>query len=378
MNEPPDVRGLLGKAYDEFALEDPFNGHLVEGFIGRTEGDAYGALIITRVNGHETSAQLILATPKVAYPFDHAGTWHFPAAQKILAYEKLDGTNVFGYVYRDHREESFITWKPRLRPFLANGRWGPFLDLWREMLKTYPDLPLAVQGGGASFELYGSRNLHLIQYEAPLDIALLFVRRGDGGILPPESAGWVPVTVPRAALHGTVTKDYVGSYQEQQALLSRGLRRHDDGTFSGAEGLVWYLLDEGGRWHLFKLKPEEIEAIHWAEGRHISRESIKTTALNLLESSDELSVDGVKELLLEEFSAEEVGGADELIIRVVRDVAEELEFKEGVMLLYKELAVPYSEGTKAQILRSLSRHFPGREMKRVYAVLSREVGQSPP
>src|SRR5579862_6868342 len=147
------------------------------------------------------------------------------------------------------------------------------------MLEQYPMLPGVVRSG-VSFELYGARNLHMVRYEVPLDAALLFYRGADGELLPPLEP--VPgLTV--ATLVAEITGDYVWSYQEQQRALSARLQPRDDGTFAGSEGHVWYLLDEFGRWHLFKLKPPEIEAIHWAEGRHISREIIKATALNLAE-----------------------------------------------------------------------------------------------
>lgn len=354
--------------FQEFVGEDPFHGNFVEGLMGRRHGDAYGALLITRVN-HQKALQRILGTPKLEYPFDAAGRWHFPKAARILAYEKLDGTNVFGYRYRDAKGRDYVTWKPRLRAFLADGRFGPFLSMWRELLQRYPDLPRLVRPG-ASFELYGSRNLHLVRYEVPLDTALLFLRDEGGRLLPPLEA---PSGVPAAPLVAEVTRDYVWSYQEQQRVLSERLRRQDDGTFAGSEGCVWYLLDELGRWHLFKLKPPEIEAIHWAEGRRISKEVIKATALNLAES-DEVTADGVSLLLLEEFPEEEVTASQELISRVVREVIEELEFKERVLAAYSALGMPWGVKNRPAVMRALASQFRKQEMKRVYSVLELALG----
>lgn len=362
-----EAKQLLGD-YQEFSEEDPFNGNFVEGLIGRRHGDAYGALLITRVNSQK-ALQPVLCTPKLEYPFDHAGRWHFPRATRILVYEKLDGTNVFGYRYRDAAGQEYIAWKPRLRPFLADGRFGPFLAMWGAMLERYPFLPNLAQPG-ASFELYGARNLHLVRYEVPLDTALLF-RRDPGGTLQPPVG--LPPEVPVAPLMAEVTRDYVWSYQEQQRGLSERLLRQDDGTFTGSEGSVWYVLDEFERWHLFKLKPPEIEAIHWAEGRRISREVITATALNLLES-DELTADGVAVLLLEEFPPEEVSASAELISRVVRDVAADLAFREAVLAAYRALEIAWSPENRAAIMRGLAASFSSNEMKRVYAALAAALG----
>lgn len=362
-----EAKEFLGDS-QEFADEDPFHGNLVEGLIGRRHGAAYGALLITRVN-HQKALQRVLCTPKMEYPFDAAGRWHFPKAAQIIAYEKLDGTNVFGYRYHDAKGREYISWKPRLRPFLADGRFGPFLQMWREMLERYPDLTRLVRPG-ASFELYGSRNLHLVRYEVPLDTALLFLRDEAGRLLPPEN---LETGVPIAPLVAEVTRDYVWSYQEQQRVLSAQLRREDDGTFSGSEGCVWYLLDELGQWHQFKLKPPEIEAIHWAEGRRISREVIKATTLNLAESED-VTADGVSLLLLEEFSAEEVTASQELVSRVVREVIGELEFKERVLAAYSALGVVWGSESRATVMRALAPQFHKQEMTKVYAILAAALG----
>ncbi|MSQ23856.1 MAG: hypothetical protein EXR58_04790 [Chloroflexi bacterium] len=362
-----EAKEFLGD-FQEFSEEDPFNGNFVEGLIGRRQGDAYGALLITRVN-YQKALQRVLGTPKLGYPFDPAGRWHFPKAVRILAYEKLDGTNVFGYRYRDTDGKEYATWKPRLRPFLADGRFGPFLAMWREMLDRYPVLGWQV-GNRASFELYGSRNLHLIKYETLLDTALLFTRDEAGHLLPPIQE---PPGVPTAKLIAEVTQDYIWSYQEQQRVLSEGLIRQDDGTFTGSEGHVWYLLDELGKWHLFKLKPAEIEAIHWTEGRRISREVIRATALNLIES-DPLTADGVALLLLEEFPSEEVDASQELISRVVREVAEHLEFRDTVLASYRALDLPWTRENQPSIMRALASQFRKQDMKRVYSALTALLG----
>ena len=67
-----------------------------------------------------------------------------------------------------------------LAPFLRNSRWGDFLELWRELLTRYPSIHGLVERNAChlSFEMYGNRNSHLIEYKVPLETAVLF---GVGG-----------------------------------------------------------------------------------------------------------------------------------------------------------------------------------------------------
>src|ERR1700676_5256050 len=92
--------GVAAKELQAFEVEDPFNDrHMLRGFLCHKPDHRYGAMFLTHVNGEE-EPQLVFATPKLAYPFDKAGTYRFPPAREVLIYEKLDGTNVLAYFYR--------------------------------------------------------------------------------------------------------------------------------------------------------------------------------------------------------------------------------------------------------------------------------------
>jgi len=63
------------------------------------------------------------------YPFGKDGFFHFLPIKSIHLYEKLDGTNVLAYRYRDGDGQWRLTYKLRLSPTLRNSRWGPFLHM---------------------------------------------------------------------------------------------------------------------------------------------------------------------------------------------------------------------------------------------------------
>ncbi len=165
---------LAEKWLEPFGVTDPFSKFRLEGYLSLKPDYRYGALALLKVGGQEVP-QLILATPKLHYPFDRNGAFHFPSVKQIDIYEKLDGTNILAYQFKDAQDNSHVTYKLRLHPVLRNGKWGNFLDMWNEMLKRYPripDLPV-LNRCSLSFELFGSLNSHLMLYDTPLDCALL-------------------------------------------------------------------------------------------------------------------------------------------------------------------------------------------------------------
>jgi hypothetical protein len=148
------------KYLQAFDANDPFNEDVrLEGFLCQKPNHTYGALALLRVDG-KSVPQRIFATPKLHYPFGRDGSFHFPAIQTAHLYEKLDGTNVLAYSYRDADGCLRLTYKLRLSPVLRNSKWGPFLDYWRELLGRHPDLHGLVEANGChvSFEMYGARN----------------------------------------------------------------------------------------------------------------------------------------------------------------------------------------------------------------------------
>ena len=165
-----------------FSAIDPFNPkNHVEGQISFSRDKSYGSLKIERINAELVDQPQIFGTPKIAYPFGLGHNYRFPSADRIYRFRKYDGTNIFMYRYRNNGME-YITFKVRLFPFLR----GRYITMWQYILRKYPQIPelfkLNPDVTGFSFELYGSDNPHMIQYEdVKLDIVLLFGLRGTEG-----------------------------------------------------------------------------------------------------------------------------------------------------------------------------------------------------
>ena len=374
--QPPDnaeslraaeLLGVEPRWLQPFDVVDPFNGRRMEGWLSQRPDHRYGALAILRIDGLD-APQMIYATPKLHYPFDRAGTFKFPPARAVEIYRKLDGTNITAYQYRDASGELLTTYKLRLSPILRNGRFGAFLDLWREMLAIHPAIPTLPQANGCaiSFELYGSRNPHLILYEQPLAAALLFGVDAAGRPIPPsqlQTAG-----VPTAELLACLSPedDLVAGYQKLRADLQAAIRPADDEKLCGDEGAVWYLATPSDEVLLFKCKPEAVEAIHWVTG--LSKEVVRATAWNLLETSETLSYEALFPLLLEEYTPEQIERFRPSIDEVLADIQAQLAFRERILAAYRATGLRLNED-KRLLMRALAGEFEARDMKKVYTIL---------
>lgn len=356
------VKEIFGKDYTEFNAQDPFNDNWVEGYICRQHGDKYGSLLINKVNG-DKKPQLIYCTPKIDYPFDRNGNWHFPKAKSIERYEKLDGTNIFNYRYYDARGNVYVSYKTRLLPFVGDSKFGPFQQMLKELLKANPEIGrLALKLNlNLSWELWGARNPHLVLYDTPLSLSLLFARNGQK-IIPPSALHIdASFCVP---LRGLVDRDYIWRYEQAQKELEGGLKEVDGDNYRGQEGEVWYLLTEDGLWHQYKCKPETIEAIHWAAGG-IGKNIIRATCQNAFENWDRPTVENIVSLLLEEFDLHKVEKAHYAIQKYLGEEIEQQEFREKVLEEYYTLGISLLED-KVTVMRALSNKFPKDKMGRVY------------
>ena len=370
MNKKPDI---VTSDWNYFAEADLFNlNNFIEGYLSHHSGDDYGALFITKVN-YRPVPQLIYCTPKIIYPFDATGHWRFPKAKIIERYEKLDGTNVFAYSYVDEKGEKFVSYKTRLKPFLSNSKFGPFADLWKDVTKdTRHRLEVAIkaQGMNVAFELWGARNPHLVKYDISLQASMLFVRKGQV-ILPPSQVNWYDgVGLPSAALTGAVEKGYVWTYRNTQEQIGAALKETEDG-YLGQEGEVWYLLDESGVWNLYKLKPHEIEAIHWAAGG-IGRNVIVATCHKACENWDDPTIENVMQVMLEDFNQQEIDKVYYSIEKHLGEVKQQYAFRQEVMEVYNIIGVSILMD-KISVMRAMSSKFSKHDMGRVYSVIMSNV-----
>lgn len=370
------ARLLLGidKKYAQpFQGEDPFNpGIVLQGVLSLKPDDSYGSLLLTRVDGAECS-QLVRATPKLRYPFDKGGGFRFPPAREVHFYDKLDGTNILSYCYQRPDGGVAVSHKLRLAPFVRNGRWGDFLDMWKSMLRDYPQIPEVVLESGCnlSFEMFGKENEHLVRYDTDLDIALLFgVKRGTGGVVPPHKLR--QGGIPTAKLLGGASPDVEleEAYGKMRQELEKGNSKIGEGKIAGSEGSVWYIQEPGGRTSMWKCKPESVEEIHWATG--INKAAVMATCWNALESSDVLDYATLEPLLLEEYQHDDIIKFRGHIDACINEVNSSNAFREGVRRAYSEIKSSGMdiETDKARVMRALSQKFPKDQMSKVYGAIA--------
>ncbi len=357
------------KWLEPFDVTDPFSKLRLEGYLSLKPDYRYGALALLNVGGRE-APQRILATPKLHYPFDRNGAFHFPSVKQIDIYEKIDGTNIFGYQFQDARGNSHVTYKLRLHPVLRNGKWGSFLDMWNEVLKRYPQIPKlpVINRCSLSFELYGSRNSHLMLYDTPLDCVLLFGVDTNGRYRSIDEIDRLGVPVPTHFGHLKAGEDPVVAYGRIREKLQATIQSQDDEKLRGCEGAVWYVTMANMERVLFKCKPESVEAIHWKGG--INKAAVMATCWNLLETEDFLEYGKLERLLLEEYSQAEIDAFLEHIDTCIADVSEELNFRNLVLEAYDKIGIKLA-ADKASVMRKLSTEFPKTLMKKVFTLISR-------
>jgi hypothetical protein len=369
-----DIKSIFGNDYSEFCEVDPFNvKNKVEGYISRKPNQYYGALVITKVNNKEVEPQLVMATPKMYYPFDAQEdgkrNYHFPSAKSIEVYTKLDGTNILSYFYyfNDYR---FLTFKTRLRPFLSSSKFGDFYTMWNEVAKDYFNeikKKMIEKNCNLSFELFGARNPHLIAYKNSLDFVLLFGVTNVGNILSPKDLAID--TLPNVEFCGKIDRDYVWNYEENQKKLEASLVKQEGEYYTGDEGAVWYLKTLDNRTLQLKCKPGTIEAIHFSAGAGgLGKNTIIATVWNALENTDDLTIEFVKQLLLEEFKPEVIEAKTYLIQECIEYVKNESEFRHKVLEDYKTIGININLD-KRSVMRQISTKYPKDKMGKVYSII---------
>ena len=351
-------------------IQDPFNpSNFLTGYITIDQGDHYGQLLLTEINGAKCEEQIIYSTPKMHYPFDKLGRFYFETLNKeAQVYEKLDGTNIISYKY-EFKNRVYLTYKTRLNPVLGQTRFGDFYSMWREMLKRYPviEQTARVLAINFSYELYGILNKHLILYPMRLDTQLLFGLNKDNGkiILPDIFRGTLPV----------ISKDFNiyphGSFSKVYKELQVAIETTNDYTnleeVKGSEGRVIYIKEED-QWKQWKLKPGTIFALHCQGG--MNKNDIMTTCYNALENVelDNLTYEIVAELLKEEFIEAVIIKNEERIKDTIAWVQQEVKRRYLVIEIYEKLGLKLSEN-KQEVMRKMSESFDRKQMRYVYNII---------
>ena len=295
---------------------DPFNNNVLEVDLSYEKGINYGALDFLKVNGEKVSYPRIMGTRKLSYPFAIGGNWQMPSSSEILCYLKYDGTNILAYRYWDAQGTPFISYKVRLWPHVRGemiGKWKRMLAKHAGIRRLFADNP---ELSAFSFEMYGKDHPHLIRYPNELDVRLLFGVKRDGEIVVVRD---IETDVPKAELLATVDGDYVWHNQQMQAEFEAELKPLDgfEGMLIGREGAVWYCKDKrDDKWKIFKCKPASIEAIHWGNFP-IEKLVLTATAKNILEVSDQITMEDFEAYLAEEFSEHQIAASKDRMLKVM-------------------------------------------------------------
>lgn len=355
----------MAKDRRDFITKDPYNSNLLEGSINYERGKQYGELTIRKVNAKKVDYPPILGTPKIAYPFTQGGNFQFPSATEILCFQKYDGSNILAYRYWDADGRPYISYKVRLWPFLR----GKLIGFWDRMVDKHPNIKGLFSANpeisGFSFEMYGNEHPHLIQYEHPLKIALLFGLKRNGDLV--VNRDIEAPDIPKAELIKTIRGDYVWEYQQMQQEFAENLTLVDaeNQIYDGDEGAVWYIKEKTtGLWKMFKCKPHQIELTHW-HYVPLTREVLKATALNILDEHPKITLDIFRQYLAEEYPPHQI---EESLPRM-KKIVERLNVKEVYTDQIRELLAQHQftpqTDTKV-ILRTLANHFPKGKMNEVF------------
>ncbi len=374
LSESASILQAYRSTLEVFRVADNFNtGNILEGVICNQAGHTYGALVIWKVNGVEVDPRRVYCTPKLYYPFvsrSSGRAYKFPKYQAIKVYEKLDGTNVCQYFYKDGSGKYHTTYKTRLNPMVENRKTKNFGDMWKEMLTTYPeieDIPEDLYDNFSfSYELYGNKNLHLIRYETDLDVRPIFaVNQADASIhTPDDSWGLKKDNMPVATFGSDV--DIVSLYEKMREKAKSESRKAGD-YIEDDEGYVFYVLTLDEKWLMYKCKSELVENRHWVRDQ-IPKSIIIPTVWNALETEDELTREKIVELLLEEFDENLVSQSVPEIDACIEYVRTKLAFREKVLNFYTENNLDINED-KGGTMRCFSQDFPKNEIKKVYGTL---------
>lgn len=374
MKEPFDLKDDV----IEFDDTDPYNTeNTLRGYVNRKQGQLYGSLYITHVNGKHCP-QVIYSAPKQHYPFDKENNWKFPEFDNIELFEKYDGTCIIGYKYHNINKNEFLTYKTRLRPFLGSSKYGNFFAMWNEMLEKYPEINKMCHSYNYNFifELYGKRNKILIDYAVVLDTKLIFaVHRTTDIIIPPTTIQkfntYKIPTVQKAKVVGKwqdcttgVKKELYTSIQDK--LESELYIDEENQIMEGKEGYVMYFLKDGNAVQI-KNKPPSVLKYHWS-GVAIAYESIFTTIINAFENFDEPTYTDIAGLLKEEFTDDKIEKSRIKIMKVLKRVLSDKKFQAELSKHYKKLNVDINDD-KVTVMRWFSKHYPKSEAKRIYRLL---------
>jgi predicted phosphohydrolase/predicted kinase len=276
---------------EKFKAQDPWNPHVLEGFICHAKGAFQGSLFITTIDEQELpEPQVVYGVPKLSYPYRNQNSTDgfqnfeatYPKLHEYIAYfaEKWNGVNITFYRY-EVSGKHFLTAKTKMRPVISNSEYGDFQRLTEEALETTHLHVLSREGieeefnndpqlCSLTYELCGKKKPHLVNYHFDLELKFLFKSYRDGSIapaMPPLSVRFSHLTqeVLGELIRNTQTKDFADNeaYRKERGLQVR--YEHDHFI---TEGRALYILGPDGKLigrTIYKIKPRDIEEVHWQD-----------------------------------------------------------------------------------------------------------------
>ena len=369
--EPDQGRKRPEKSFNE---RDPYNPqNVVEGIVYRHNSE-YGNLRITRVNGRECE-QYINTTPKFYYPGGVGSPRRyqegkFPDYKTIKVYDKLDGTNIFLFRYKDADGNEFASFKTRLTPFLKQSGFKDWIFMWGKMMEKYKEKIDALVNGsnlGFGFELYGAINQILVKYDVPLDTRLLYALTPDGGIIEPSAFDF---PVPRIIREIGAGDDPDLHYKE---LVDLHERWFVDGK--QVEGCVMYVIvSDDGESIPWKCKPPSVlnaQAESNAGTKLVGYNDAYVTAMNAMESIDTIDElhDETYRLLGEVYDELYIDASRRIIDKAIKNARNDVLFKNEVVDRFKKTGMTWSMNERGNIMREMMKYFDRNRSSSVFNAL---------
>lgn len=372
------------RRWKRFNVTDRYNnGNRLTGHIQVKGGDEYGAMHIQTVNG-ELASQYVVATPKAAYPFNRKGHWIMEGWSDIEAYQKLDGTNIFQFVYRDADGQEYTTFKVRTRVGLSD-RFAAMLDEVLEMVPGVRDLKLPF-GTGVGYEMTGYGNPHHIRYDYRLGLHVLYGRQ-DGELFGyhDNPRFFDAIDCPRVDTHVWTSEEVELEYRYRQKVFANVTTEVDghEEFYDGPEGDMMYVrFPDGAREvpgsfvRLIKCKSPVIEVIHWRSDKVVASE-VRATAMNVWEVEDDPTVDDLRTMLAEEWTDLQIQMSSDTIERVWGEVRALRQWQDGVLETFREVSDLDEWRTRhGDTMRAIARtkRYKGSEMRGVFNTLTERLG----
>jgi len=356
----------------EFQEYDPFGDTELTGVICRQSDYRYGAIVIFKIN-EELCEQIIYCTPKLEYPFDKSGNFHWPIITQLEVWDKLDGTNILAYWY-SYKNEKRLTYKTRLTPVLKDGKYGGFRSMWTEYCNENPWINQVIAENplyNLSFEMYGTRNPITVTYDVPLDVSLLFgIRQEDHAVKPPSQLQTQLTTKLPKKIQIDNKRELTNLYEQ----LRTDMSTHNEEDVFFTEGMVLYAFCNQPSWRQFKAKPDEIQRIHWSHAGIPYRE-LWNTVINSFEEGTS-SYGHFLELLKEEYTDQQIGLSEQRIKKAFIQAKEQVKFNAKANKIWKIAKEQGFDVTKdkAQTFRFMSQFFEKKDMRKVGTTILKQAG----